>query len=115
MVFRVNEDIVWADYLKSLGFPSFRGAQISQWIYEKGAFSPESMTNIPKTLREELGKNIDWSLPQITEQLDGVDGSTKLLLKLKSGLSMESVILRYDGRTSLCVSSQVGCKLFVLR
>ena len=56
-------------------------------------------------------EHIDWTLPEITDSLDADDGATKLLLRNAKGQSIETVIMRYEGRTSLCVSSQVGCKL----
>ena len=103
-----------ADYLRLLvegGEPRYRGDQIVDWIFKRGATSPEAMTNISKTLRASLVERFDWTLPRIAEQLDSDDGATKLLLVNSRNQYMEAVILRYEGRTSLCVSSQVGCKL----
>ena len=102
------------EYIKLLqdwGHPKFRGGQIADWIYKKNVRSPEDMTNLSKGLREELFLKLDWHLPEVVSTISSKDGSTKLLLKNKEGRSIETVILRYDGRTSLCVSSQVGCKL----
>lgn len=94
-----------------LGQPGFRGSQLVDWIYEKRAISPAEMTNLPKALRQDLDERLDWSLPTLIERLDSADGASKLLLKNSKGQSIETVILRYEERTSLCVSSQVGCKL----
>jgi 23S rRNA (adenine2503-C2)-methyltransferase len=68
------------------------------------------MTNLPAALRARLSAELSWQLPEIRSRLDSADGSSKLLLASDRGL-IESVILRYDGRTSLCISSQVGCRL----
>lgn len=72
---------------------------------------PAKMSNLPATLREKLATGINWHLPEVHSSLNSTDGSTKLLLKTATGQFMEAVILRYENRTSLCVSSQVGCKL----
>lgn len=92
------------------GEPAFRVKQVATWIFEHKVESAAGMTNLPAALRDRLATELDWQLPEITSRLDSVDGSTKLLLKTERGL-IEAVILRYEGRVSLCVSSQVGCKL----
>jgi 23S rRNA (adenine2503-C2)-methyltransferase len=101
----------WDAYAQTAGVPKFRGAQIKDWIFAKGALAPEELTNLPAALRQKLTEDLDWSLPQITSRLDSPDGASKLLLKGKKDQYYEAVILRYENRTSLCVSSQVGCKL----
>ena len=95
---------------QSWGEPGFRARQIAEWLYRRRVTSPDEMTNLSRELRDRLAKELDWQLPAIVSQLDGADGSTKLLLQSERGY-IEAVILRYEGRTSLCVSSQVGCKL----
>lgn len=94
----------------SWGGSAFRGKQVVEWVYEKRTFDPDQMSNLPKDLRAQLRSQLDWTLPPVEDRLDSQDGSTKLLLKSGRGL-IEAVVLRYEGRTSLCVSSQVGCKL----
>lgn len=101
----------WQDLLQEWQEAKFRAPQIMQWIYEKLVVSPERMSNLSKVLRERLSTELDWQLPEIVDQLDSTDGSTKLLLRNRKKQLMEAVILRYEQRTSLCVSSQVGCKL----
>jgi 23S rRNA (adenine2503-C2)-methyltransferase len=96
--------------LTAWGEPAFRGEQVTEWIFKRRVLSAAAMSNLPKTLRERLASQLDWSLPEIKSQLTAADGATKLLLGSERGV-IESVILRYDNRTSLCVSSQVGCKL----
>lgn len=101
----------YRELFKAWGLPKFRADQVAHWIYKAAVHDPEQMSNLNKELRQELFLKIDWSLPEILSQLTSADGSTKLLLKGQKGHVIESVILRYEGRTSLCVSSQVGCKL----
>lgn len=101
----------WLDNLKNLQQPSYRSAQIADWIFKQFATSPLEMSNIGKDLRATLSNAFDWALPEIVSSLDSADGSTKLLLKTSTGQFIESVILRYENRVSLCVSSQVGCKM----
>lgn len=98
-------------HIAALKLPKFRAKQIKDWIYEHGVINPDEMTNLPQAFREELKKSFRCDLPKVVSQLTSKDGSTKLLLKDQKGRSIETVILRYENRTSLCVSSQVGCKL----
>ena len=97
--------------VRDMGQPSFRGEQLVDWIFRKRVCQPERMTNLPKAFRESLVAMLDWSMPEVVSSLHGEDGATKLLLRGALGMQFEAVILRYKGRTSLCVSSQVGCRL----
>lgn len=96
--------------LEALGEPAFRAGQVIDWLFKRRVFSPQAMTNLPAKLRDMLLTDYDWTLPEIKSRLDSADGSTKLLLSSDRGL-IEAVILRYENRTSLCVSCQVGCRL----
>jgi len=97
-------------FITKVGEASYRAPQIQDWIFKKRISHPNQMTNLGKDLREKLIDAFDWTLPAIDSSIVGADGSTKLLFQSKRGF-IESVILRYENRTSLCVSSQVGCKL----
>ena len=101
----------WTSFFKAQGVPGFRATQASDWVFKHLALSTTEMTNISKDLRATLDASFDWHLPEVVSALNSQDGSTKLLLKTKNGQYIESVILRYEGRVSLCVSSQVGCKM----
>ena len=101
----------WSSFLESKSVPKFRSNQVADWVFKHFAKSTSEMTNVSKDLRTILDNQFDWTLPEIVSALDSKDGSTKLLLKTTSGQFIESVILRYEGRVSLCVSSQVGCKM----
>lgn len=98
-------------FMSSIGEPKFRSKQFCKWIFEDRVFDVEQMTNFSKNLREKLQQSLNWSRPEIINQLESGDGTTKLLLKGEKNQLIETVIMRYDNRTSLCVSSQVGCKL----
>lgn len=101
----------WQAYALSAGLPKFRGEQLADWIFKHLAAAPSEMSNLSRELRQSLLEHFDWSIPEVQNSLDAPDGSTKLLLKTKNGQLIESVILRYEGRVSLCVSSQVGCRM----
>lgn len=101
----------WMNYFSSKKIPAFRATQAADWIFKHFATCPDQMTNVSKDLRASLAEDFDWTLPEVVSALDSQDGSTKLLLKTPNGQFIESVILRYEGRVSLCVSSQVGCKM----
>jgi 23S rRNA (adenine2503-C2)-methyltransferase len=100
-----------AAQIASWGEAGFRTAQIWDWIYEKRVMHPDQMRNLPKTLIDKLKTELDWQLPEVIDQVNAPDGSTKLLLQKSNGRIIESVIMRYSERTSLCVSSQVGCRM----
>ncbi len=101
----------WAELFDKIGEPKFRGQQVADWIFKFFATSPDEFTNLNRSLRSKLADQLEWSLPEVVSSLNSADGSTKLLLKTSNGQLIESVVLRYEGRVSLCVSSQVGCKM----
>ena len=98
-------------FLETRGEKKFRAKQLLNWIFEQRILDPDKMSNISLSLREALKESFSHALPQIVSKLDADDGATKLLLKTELGHQIETVILRYKNRVSLCVSSQVGCKL----
>jgi len=101
----------WKGYLYEKKQKTFRAKQIFEWLFEKRAYHPDQMSNLSKDLREMLVQDFAWEMPTIISRLDSEDGASKLLLELPDGKTTEAVILRYKDRVSLCVSSQVGCKL----
>lgn len=101
----------WQELLSSWDVPKFRASQVTDWIFDKGVTTPEGMKNIGKALQERLKDELNWELPEIVNMLESEDGTTKFLLKGEQGHLIEGVLMRYEKRTSLCVSSQVGCKL----
>jgi 23S rRNA (adenine2503-C2)-methyltransferase len=97
--------------LKEAGQPAFRGRQIAAWIYRKGATSFDEMTDLPKTLREQLSSTHEIGFPHVAAQHQSRDGSTKLLLQMGDNERIETVRLPYPDRVSVCVSSQAGCAM----
>lgn len=97
--------------LSSWGQPAFRAKQIHEWIFTRRCTSLDAMSNLPAALRLKLAEEWDFGLPPVIEQVEAQDGTTKLLLRGEKGQAIETVIMRYEDRTSVCVSSQVGCKM----
>ncbi len=89
----------------------FRASQIFSWLV-KGARDFSEMSNIPETLREILEKNAYISLPKIkTKLVSKIDGTVKYLFELYDGECIESVFMRYEHGNTLCISTQVGCRM----
>ena len=100
-----------AELLSELGQPSFRVKQIEEWVWSKNAQSFDEMTNLPKTLREELSKRLTLGgVEEIARQVS-VDGSRKYLLRFPDGVSVECVGMPSRGKLSVCVSTQAGCPM----
>ena len=100
------------DFLQELGEPKFRGKQIYQWLHEKQVDSWDEMTNVSKSLREKLKENCTLtSLKKEAVQISQIDGTRKYLFLLEDGNVIESVLMRYKHGNSVCISSQVGCRM----
>jgi 23S rRNA (adenine2503-C2)-methyltransferase len=95
----------------SLGEPRYRARQLAHWIYARAAASIEAMTDLPRSLRERLAQAVGLSRVRPIARSTSHDGlTTKLLLALGDGATVETVLMRYDdGRRTVCVSTQVGC------
>ena len=101
----------WKEWHKSHGFPLFVGDQIYDWIYRKGIAEPDSFTNVSSKNREELKYSFSWEPLKIHSHLTSQDGSKKFLLKTHDALLVEMVLMPSENRITLCISSQVGCKM----
>ena len=98
--------------LNKLGEKPFRAKQLYQWMHEKLARSYEEMTNISKNLKEKLEQNFTYtSLNMVTFQESQIDGTRKYLFELADGNVVESVWMKYKHGNSVCISSQVGCRM----
>lgn len=98
--------------LEEMGEKSFRAKQIYQWIHEKQVDRFEEMTNISKKLIERLNeKAYLTSLKKEEVQISKLDGTRKYLFLLDDGNVIESVLMRYKHGNSVCISSQVGCRM----
>ncbi len=99
------------EYIQSLGEKKFRAEQIFSWLH-KGVQSYAEMTNLPKTLREKLEKETYVSTLKIREKyVSKLDGTVKYLFELPDGNCIESVVMRYHHGLTICISSQVGCRM----
>jgi 23S rRNA (adenine2503-C2)-methyltransferase len=99
------------DYFLSIGEKSYRGKQVFRWLHS-GVISFEQMTNLPNTLRNHLVSNFVISIPEIVEkQTSAVDGTSKCLWRLDDKSAIESVLMTYEHGVTVCLSTQVGCKM----
>ena len=97
--------------LEALQQAPYRHVQIFQWLYRIGVKSFDEMTDIPLDFRETLKKQFHISHPvMLDSRRSSLDGTTKCLLKLEDGNTIETVWLPEKGRNTICLSSQVGCK-----
>ena len=98
--------------MEQLGEKGFRAKQIYQWMHVKQVSSFEEMTNISKGLIEKLKENCSLvNLEQEAVQISQIDGTRKYLFRLSDGNVIESVLMRYKHGNSVCISSQVGCRM----
>lgn len=99
-------------FMEELGEKAFRAKQIYQWIHEKRVDSFDEMTNISKKLIETLKETTYLtSLKKEEVQTSKLDGTKKYLFLLEDGNVIESVLMRYKHGNSVCISSQVGCRM----
>lgn len=93
------------------GNEKYRSRQLYQWVYQKCVFDTEEMTNISKSLRNIFGAMFDMSLPTVEDALTSRDGSTKFSFRAFDGKMVESVLIPEKDRNTLCISTQVGCRM----
>ena len=97
--------------LKEMGEKPFRAGQIFKWLHE-GVESFEEMSNLSKDLRARLAENFLLTVPEVArKQVSRVDGTVKYLWRLRDGNCVESVLMHYEHGVSVCVSTQVGCRM----
>ena len=99
------------DLVSSLGEKPYRVHQIYEWIFQKDVSSIGEMTNLSKNLRNQLSELSYISRLSIADKRVSKDGTEKYLLMLEDGNSIESVLIPDEDRLTLCISTQVGCKL----
>ncbi|MEQ2455161.1 23S rRNA (adenine(2503)-C(2))-methyltransferase RlmN [Flavonifractor hominis] len=98
-------------FFKQLGEPAFRAKQVFQWLH-RGAGSFDEMTNLSKALREKLAASCILYVPQVErKQVSAQDGTIKYLWRLRDGNCIETVLMRYHHGNTVCISSQVGCRM----
>jgi 23S rRNA (adenine2503-C2)-methyltransferase len=94
---------------RELGQPGFRGKQMARWVYQHGATSVEEMTDLPLAFRQQLAAEAQVGKPERRLTQRAADGTTKALVAMADGETVETVYLPYPDRQSACVSTQVGC------
>ena len=98
--------------LKEGGFPAYRAGQLYRWLHVQLAEDPEEMTNLPAKLKQFLSENYTITRLQVADrQISRLDGTQKFLFQLPDGETIESVFMKYKFGNSVCVSSQVGCRM----
>ena len=99
------------EFFVANGDKSFRGSQVYEWLWSKGAHTFEEMTNISKQTRAMLAENFVINHIRVDQMQRSSDGTIKNAVKLHDNLTVESVLIPTPKRTTACVSSQVGCSL----
>lgn len=94
-----------------MGFKAFHGRNLFKWIHKHGVVDFEGMTDLSKTLRKRLQDETQIRLPRPIDEQPSADGTRKWLMELNDGQQVETVLIPDERRTTLCVSTQVGCSL----
>ncbi|RFU63328.1 23S rRNA (adenine(2503)-C(2))-methyltransferase RlmN [Peribacillus glennii] len=99
------------EWLQENGEKPFRGEQIFEWLYKKRVKSFEDMSNLSKSLRDKLEGNFTITTLNTLIQQTSKDGTMKFLFELHDGSSIETVLMRHEYGNSVCVTTQVGCRI----
>ena len=100
-----------AEKLKQLGQPAFRAGQVFTWLH-KGVRSYDEMTNLPKALRQTLAEHYPLFVPKVVRKQESQkDGTIKYLWQLSDGNCVETVLMRYRYGNTVCISTEVGCRM----
>ena len=100
-----------ANILKELGQPAFRAKQIFTWLH-RGVRSYDEMTNLPKGLRDTLAQRYPIHAPKVVRKQESKkDGTIKYLWELSDGNCVETVLMRYNYGNTVCISTEVGCRM----
>lgn len=99
------------NWLEENGEKPFRAEQIYDWLYKKRVISFEDMSNLSKALRDKLAQYFTITTLKTVVQQTSADGTIKFLFELHDGYSIETVLMRHDYGNSICVTTQVGCRI----
>ena len=100
-----------SDRFADMHLPSYRAGQVFRWL-SSGVTGFDGMTNLPKKLRSDLEELYYITVPEIVrKQVSSVDGTIKYLWRLTDGNTVESVVMEYEHGNTVCISSQVGCRM----
>ncbi|CRI64111.1 putative radical SAM enzyme, Cfr family, yfgB [Thiocapsa sp. KS1] len=94
-----------------LGFKAFHGRSLFKWIHKHGVVDYDAMTDLSRALRDTLRETVEIRLPRIIHDQPSADGTVKWIMELEDGQRIETVFIPEGRRTTICVSSQVGCAL----
>lgn len=100
-----------AALVKELEQPAFRAKQIFHWLHQKQVTEFSAMTDQPKALLAQLAERFYIASPKIQRRQQSKDGTVKFLFRLQDGNCIESVVMRYEYGNTVCVSTQVGCRM----
>lgn len=100
-----------SEYITAVGEKKFRAKQIFQWIHQKLVRDLDGMTNVSKSLRECLKQEDFPTVSEVQRFVSKIDGTNKFLFQLQDGNLIESVLMKYKHGNSVCISSQVGCRM----
>ena len=98
-------------FFVELGSKAFHGRNVFKWIHKHGVIDFDAMTDISKRLREQLHQVAEVRVPELIFEQPALDGTRKWVIELADGQRIETVYIPDDGRSTICVSSQVGCAL----
>lgn len=99
-------------YVEQMGEKPFRAKQLYEWIHKRLVSDFQEMTNLSREFRQRLSSECCLGAARIVqEQISGQDGTRKYLMQLEDGNTVESVLMKYKHGNSVCVSSQVGCRM----
>lgn len=101
----------WIDWLKEKNQPKFRAGQIYDWLYKKRVNSIDEMSNLPKDLRALLNEAFQFTTLKTLVHQVSKDGTQKFLFELCDGHAIETVLMSHDYGNSVCVTTQVGCRI----
>jgi len=101
----------WEDFVMTNGQPKFRAAQIFDWLYVKQVASFDEMLNVPKVLKELIANVFDFTTFQVVQHQESSDGTHKFLFRMADGNTIETVLMKQSYGLSICVTTQVGCRI----
>ena len=99
------------ELMEQMGQPAFRAKQIFRWIHEKQVTDFFQMTDQPKSLLEQLSQRFELVQLVVARRQQSKDGTIKFLFQLPDGNCIETVLMRYNYGNTVCVSTQVGCRM----
>ena len=101
-----------SDLLHAWGEPAYRARQVWKHVYSRLAPSPQALSDLPRSLREHLAETLDFEgLHPLAEAASADGGTSKTLFALPDGERVEAVLMRYERRRTICISTQVGCAM----